>query len=409
MIPLRALFFSLLILLSSCVSDDRAGTLIPPLPVTDAIKRRQAALQLLNSLAARNPGSPDIFYQRARLFYENKQYTESLNDINHAIELKESVGNYFQVKAATLKALNRAPEALEAARQVEILEAGTPELYVLLGDLYQQSERYDDALQYLAKALQATPYNGKAYYYRGLVAAKTRDTAQALVLYRRALNLNPGYAPVYQQLSEVFNRLGDYPAAMQYTQAGLQRFPNDAFLLNQRGLTYQRTLKPDSALLFFRKAVDVNPSFSEASLHAGLLLFKQNDLTGALRYFENALKQNTRIPMLNNYIAQCFEYLGNFEKALEFYTIAIQVDPADYKSTNGYWRVKRRLDYTPDETFGLIAAPKPTTPLVQRRPMAMDTTVFRPILPKARLSARSDTGDNQIRGRPVFRPPPKPN
>lgn len=407
MIPLRALlfilFFTPIFILSGCGTNDRAGTPIPPLPDADVTKRQQAALQLLNAMTALNPSSPDLFYQRARLFYANKQYAESLTDINHAIDLTESIGNYFQVKAATLKALNRVPEALEAARQVEILEAGTPELYVLLGDLYQQSGQYPAARQYLSKALEATPYDGEAYYFRGLVAAKTRDTSGAIGLYRRALTLNPGYAPNYQRLSEIFNRLGDYPAAIHYTQAGLRRFPNDPLLLNQRGLTYQRTLKPDSALLFFRKAVQLNPTLTDASMNAGVLLFRKNDLTGALRYFENAWKQNAKFPMLNHYIALCSEYLGNFEKALEFYTLAIQADPADYKSTNGYWRMKRRLDFSSDETFGLVARPKTKTPLIQRR--VMDTAVFRTILPKARLSARSDTG---TRGRPVLRPQIKP-
>ncbi len=394
MIPPRALFYFLLgtLLLAGCRPDDRAGTAIPPLPKTDATQRREAALKLLSTLAARNPGAPDIFYQRARLFLETNQPDKALDDINRAIELKESVGNYFQIKALALRALHREPQALEAARQVEILEAGTPELYVLLGDLYQQTNEFGLARQYLNRALQATPYNGEAYFFQGLITAKTGDTTQALSLFRRALGLNPGYVATYQQLAAIHNALGDLPTAMKYTATGLGRFPNDATLLFQRGVSYQRSMQPDSALVCYRKAVALRPTFFEASFNAGVIAFRQNNLSLAAQFFENVLKQNARVPLLNDYLAQCFEYLGNPEKALEFYTIAMEANPADVKATNGYYRMKRRLEYPVD---GLGFAPtSPKKPLLPQRRL-VDTTLFRPIQLKARIP-KSDSGSRLV-------------
>lgn len=394
MIPLRALLFLIAgtLWLAACTADDRAGTRIPPLPKTDAIQRREAALKLLGNLAARNPGAPDIFYQRARLYLETAQPDKALADVNRAIELKAGVGNYFQVKAEALRALGRVPEALEAARQVEILEAGTPELYVLLGDLYQQTGQYAPARQYLNRALQATPYNGEAMYFQALVTAKTGDTATALGQFRRALSLNPGYAATYQQLASIHNALNDPATARQFSEQGLMRFSTDATLHFQRGLSLQKLAQPDSALVCYRRAIALRPQFYEASFNAGLLAFRQNDLTGALRHFETVLKQNARVPQLAFFIGQCYEYLGNPVKALDFYAQAQQENPGDYRLALAYGRVLRRIDVpTSDNEPRTTAAPL----LPQRR--TVDSALFRPIAIRPRMSTpKPDSGGRLV-------------
>jgi len=397
MISLRALFFGWISLtvLVSCGSDDRAGTAIPPLPEANASSRRATALKLLNTLAARNPRSSGIFYQRARLYLDSGQPTQALDDINRALDLQGTVGNYFQVKALALRALNRTPEALEAARQVEILEAGTPELYVLLGDLYQQTGQFGPARTYLDRALQATPFNGDAYFFTALVTAKTGDTTQALPQFRQALTLNPGYVATYQQLAGIYNSLGDTPSAVEIAERGLQRFPNDAALLYQRGRSFQHAQKPDSALLCYRKAVAIRPQFFEANLSAGLLSFRQNDLTGALGFFEQVLKYNSRVPMLNFYIAQCFEYLGNPEKALELYTLALQTDPGDFRVISGHARMQRRLALPFGETDAFVGNRNPG--ILRKTPTRrVDTALFRPIRPRTNLSSKSDSGGRLV-------------
>lgn len=397
MISLRALFLSWISLtaLVGCGSDDRAGTAIPPLPEVNATSRRATALKLLNNLAARNPRSSGIFYQRARLYLEAGQPTQALDDINRALDIQGAVGNYFQVKALALRALNRTPEALEAARQVEILEAGTPELYVLLGDLYQQTGQFGPARSYLNRAMQATPFNGEACFFSGLVTAKTGDTTQALPQFRRALTLNPGYVATYQQLASIYNSLGDTPSAIEFSERGLRRFPNDATLLYQRGRSFQQAQQPDSALLCYRKVVAIRPQFFEASFNAGLLSFRQNDLTGALQFFEQVLKYNPRVPLLNFYIGQCFEYLGNAEKALEFYTLALETDPSDFRAANGHARMKRRLELPYGEADALTSTRTPIG-MLKPLPRRIDTALFRPIRPHTNLSSKSDSGGRLV-------------
>ena len=395
MIPPRALFFFFVgtLLLAGCTADDRAGTRIPPLPKTDAIQRREAALKLLSNLAARNPSAPDIFYQRARLYLETAQPEKALADVARAIELKGNVGNYFQVKAEALRALGRVPDALEAARQVEILEAGTPELYVLLGDLYQQTGQYAPARQYLNRAVQATPYNGEAVYFQALVTAKTGDTTTALGQFRRGLSLNPGYAATYQQLASIHNALNDPATARQFSEQGLKRFPTDATLHFQRGLSLQKLAQPDSALMSYQRAIALRPQFYEASFNAGILAFRANNLTGALRHFENVLRQNAKVPQLAYFIGQCYEYLGNPAKALDFYAQAQQEAPGDYRMAQAYGRVLRRLDVPTSYN-----EPRTTTaaPLLPQRRSA-DTALFRPIQIRPRLSTpKPDSGGRLV-------------
>lgn len=380
------------ILLSSCDSSTSDGTKIPPLPQAFASKRHEAAIALLTDALDDNPRSHEILFKRASIFLNDGRSQEALADIENAISIRGNIGKYYLVKAHVLRSLNRLTDALESAGKAEILNVETPELYTLLGDLYQSDRQYPKALAYLNQSLQITPDNGEAYYYKGLIAAKQVDTTMALSLLQQSLTLKPSFLFSYQMLSEIHNQLKEYPTALYYSKKGLSFHPKNSQLYYLQGLTYQRTWRIDSALICYRQAVKFQPNHVQANFNAGLLYFKMGDLVAALRYFEQTLKANDKAPLINYFIGQCMEYLGRAEEAKNFYEFAMKQSPADYKAQSGYWRMVGRLNAARNNAVPLATTSQPYTP-VKIPQKTLDTATIRvqSLTPKSKLNTKSDS------------------
>lgn len=347
----------------SCITESKKGMSIPLVPEVNEIARRQAAIAFLTDAIEASPNSSENYYKRAILYLENEKLKEAMEDINNAIGIKPNVGNYFQAKALILRDSEQPQLALEAASKAEVLNAESPELYTLLGDLYQQLGQYDKSKSYLRKALQISPNNGETYFYQGEIEAKMADTTTALALYQQALQLKPSFLPAYVKLIQVHTNLKQYELALLYCSQAVKYHPKSANLYLQIGNTYQRAWKLDSAVLSYKRAFSLDTNLIQASFNTGMIYFKTRAYRLALPFFERTLKHNSKYPDAKFFVAQCLEYSGEYLKAEELYNQMLAENNKDYKAIGGITRVQRKLiygDYIPNDDikYDTTAFPK---------------------------------------------------
>jgi tetratricopeptide (TPR) repeat protein len=372
-----------LYLLSSCITESKKGLLIPPVPEVNEIARRQVAIAFLTDAIDASPNSSENYYKRAILYLENEKVKEALEDINNAISIRPNVGNYFQEKALILRDSQLPQLALEAASKAEVLNAESPELYTLLGDLFQQLGQYDKSKSYLRKALQISPNNGETYFYQGEIAAKMADTVTALALYQQALGLKPSFLPAYLKLIQVHTNLKQYDLALLYSSEAIKYHPKSASLHFQRGNTYQRAWKMDSAVMCYNRAIVLDTNLIQASFSTGVIYFKTRAYRLALPFFERTLKHNPKYPEAKFFVAQCLEYTGEYVKAEALYNQMLIENNQDYKALGGIARVQRKEiygDYIPNEDIKYDTTAFPKFEMPKRS--SADTLSLKPMLPK---------------------------
>ncbi|MEA5260950.1 tetratricopeptide repeat protein [Arcicella aquatica] len=373
-------------LVSACISESKKGINIPAVPEVTEKARRDAAIAFLTDAIDASPNSSENYYKRSLLYLENEKITEALEDVNTAISIKPNVGTYFQAKALILRASNQPKLALEAASKAEVLNAESPELYTLLGDLYQQLSMYDKAKAYLRKALQISPNNGETYFVQGEISAKMADTATALGYYQQTLSLKPSFLPVYLKLAQIHTNLREYDIALLYANKGLSFHPKNGNLYLQKGNTYQKSWKLDSAILCFNRAIQLDSSLVEASFNTGLIYFKSRAYRLALPFFERTFRHNPQYPEAKFFVAQCLEYTGNFELAETYYSELLAANSQDYRALNGVYRTQHKQKYGAyssgvDAKFDTASYQNFEAPARK-----VDTTSIRPLKPKGILN-----------------------
>lgn len=329
-------------MLQSCQSDARNATRIPP-----TIKKSKAQWQIdavnsLSDLIYRNIDVDLNYFKRSRIYFDREQYTEAMADINEAINEKDNVAEYFLLRGKINRELGAIDNALEDAERAEALQQNTPDLYVLMADIFQVKNRFREAGAYLNQAMKMAPYDGSAYYVKGMLLARQGDSLASLANLNSAITMNPRLVRAYQQSTMIHLKLKDYGNALAFNNRGIKRFPNNAELYFQRGEIYKNLAVLDTAIVNYRKATVLNPKLADAFFQIGALEIKQRGYYSALLAFQQLQKVNPKHPQINYLIAFCYEKLGNDIKAKEYFTYETEINPADQMSIYGLWRIRQR-------------------------------------------------------------------
>jgi len=223
-------------------------------------------------------------------------------------------------KKANVNAMELIKEGLvlEATRWlrmfVEIYE-NSPTIYYNLGQLYNTAGRNPEALHFGLKAIELKPDYRDAYDLVGNVCFKMGDLENSVRLYEQAVRLEPGDPLAYHNLACACHELGDLEnAEKNWLEAiRLEKAPAapteaaevkpdpvkiavrvkvetvSASACQSLGFLYAQRGMKESALAYFKKAIEFNPKAPIPYFEAGKLYFEQNDRTQAWEYFKKYL------------------------------------------------------------------------------------------------------------------------
>ena len=167
---------------------------------------------------------------------------------------------------------------------------------------------YDIAELDNAMAVKLAPYFDHIVNHYGNVLYNRKKFAEAMIQFRRALELNPVYGDATIRLGNVYRELGDYESALKYYDEAQKIDPKDATPLFNRALIYQRI------------GEQIAQSGADAE-RARDLLTKARDI------YDRCLKiKDDNIKVLNN-LGTVHYSLGNLAEARKYFERAISVIP----------------------------------------------------------------------------------
>ena len=170
-------------------------------------------------------------------------------------------------------------------------------------------------------------------YQRGLwhTYRRTReDLAEAQLLFRRAIAIDPGLARAYAAAEEAFffQHVGGYvdgadaanTAALQYAETAVRIDGQDAFNRYALGRALTLLRRHDAAILELDKAIELEPSFAQAHYALGMALGTGGRPQEALPHIELAMRLSPQDPYFGQFLvrrAEAYLFLGRLEEAVE--------------------------------------------------------------------------------------------
>ena len=175
------------------------------------------------------------------------------------------------------------------------------------------------------------PYQAELYLYQGRRWLIDKDYKNALPVISYAHELSPHNGRILHTLGATYYNLNEYNQAIYYLQEA-KKYMIDVNTFCILGLSYSKLNMFIEAEEEFKKAIYLNPKFTEGYHYLGLLYFQKKDYDKAIEQWNKILEIDpdfsNKYIVLNN-LGIVYNKKEMPDKALEYFLQALQLVPED--------------------------------------------------------------------------------
>lgn len=234
--------------------------------------------------------------------------------------------------------------------------------------------RTELALPRAELASQLAPQRYQTWLILGTIYAQQRKFDEAITALQRAKSLAPEEAAVYFALGSARFQKNDYPGTIADLQTGLRLKPNSPDAWFDLGNAYLKLKQYSEATTAYERAVAVEKDFWPALTNIGLVLYEQGQPREAIAKWQASIAIDPQATEPKVAIAVATFALGERERAITLGTDALRQDLryADLEFLRqNLWG--ERLIATSKEFFDLPQVQTAITQ-IQRQPVPVMTT-----------------------------------
>lgn len=181
----------------------------------------------------------------------------------------------------------------------------------------------------LRKVLAATPDNTEALLQLAELYENSNRSDDALAYFQRVIEIDPTEPDVYLKASSILQKLGRYDEALKTTQKALALEPSSPSIRVHLGLLLHQQNRNKDAIFQLEIAFAENPTYLEALIEKGIIQLKTNLVEDSVATFDQGLAVDNQNPKLHAYKGIALTRLGQFDSALVSYRHSLSLDPQD--------------------------------------------------------------------------------
>ena len=191
------------------------------------------------------------------------------------------------------------------------------------GNLLFETDRLDEAVSHLNKALSIAPKMTSAEDNLGRVYLKQGKLSEATVCFKRVLDEGKVTSEVYNNLASALGMQKKYDEALKYLKQALELEPNNFDIHNKIGMALLATGKPDEAITHFKYVLQINKIPAEVYANLGSAYIQVGKYDLAIENLSKAIELKPDNTDVLNKLAWLFAAVDNTSihntpKAVEF-------------------------------------------------------------------------------------------
>lgn len=290
-----------------------------------AALHQQPYAPLTDSLAQGKGDAAGLYYRRAELLAHNNRHELAALDFRHSWELSPDETTGFRY-AATLGIIGQADRAIQLLKDCERRFPNNPAFPSMLGELYQQSGKTTEAIAIYNGILTKDSSDFEAWYEKGLLLEKAKDTAGAIAALGNAYRLQP--TNTYGlELAHMYAENRN-PAALPICDEILKKDSAHELLdpLFIKGIYYSNTTQYKKAIVQFDSCIRRDWKFTDAYLEKGIALYEQKQYDSARNTFLMTVRVSNTYADGYYWVGRCYEATGRKDQAILYYRQALALD-----------------------------------------------------------------------------------
>jgi len=338
------------------------------------------AISYLSQVLEANPGEDDSHNMLGLSYFQNHEYSKAIMHYEKAIALNPNnaiykdnlqfaksnqtlhtnLGEHAIQEVSDLNArgnecFNKGQylQAIEFYRRALEINDQDPVYHYNLANAWFNQGNFDEAIKNAENALQLDPGKTEALNLIGTSYQKKNDTATAITVFKKALEIHP-HSDTYNNLGNCYFLQYEYDLAIVYFEKAVelapgqtlyeknlkivretkQKFANStkdeikaATKLTQEALDAYSRQAYEETIEGLKKVIDITPNDITLYNYIGSCYFNQKKCHEAIDYYQKASKIDPNNATTYLYLGNTYLELGNYKIALSHYQKTISLDP----------------------------------------------------------------------------------
>lgn len=254
-----------------------------------AHEQYEPALAMLQNLRKENPDNTDVAYSLGVVCGAMGQSEKAITYYEEALADGWMPGRVYGNIAEEYYKLADFPQAIahyETALHYD--HADEVSIYNYYDTCFQ-AHRLEQAATTLLDITRKDPYNRHAWYALGLTRRDMGMYEQAADAFQYAMAIDKSFVDAYVALSQTQDMMGDTGQAVTTMLRALDYTEHRDRVYRTVGNLYAREGNFETAMVYFRKAVEENPADADAFAAIGVCYVNLGDLPSALASVRKAL------------------------------------------------------------------------------------------------------------------------
>ncbi len=268
-----------------------------------------------------------------------ERYADAVNAVDAGLRLNPLSADLFAQKAEVLLRARQTDAALPAALKAVELEPAHATARTVLGKVYLELGRVDDAEAAFRKAIALGPSDNSAHVdLATLLRERGLRLDEAEALYRKALEIEPDDAVALDGLGIVLGLRGQFAEAERMYRKALEIEPGSSAANNNLGELLRNQGRLDEAERQYRKALEIDPDNLGCCMNLGILHAMRRQFAEAEKMFRAVLERAPASIKLQTYVnlASVCGDQGKVEEAEQFFRQALAMSPDEPHVCNGF-------------------------------------------------------------------------
>jgi predicted Zn-dependent protease len=274
------------------------------------------AMAILQQLAHAQPTVKGLQHAFGIAYYRTGKLVEAQKAFAAAIQEDPSDAESVQMEGLTLYRMGQPVNAIPFLERVRqwTPNADADSNYVL-GLCYLNAQRYDDARSAFATEFDVDPGSGSAYLLLGSMLMRANLPEVAAGQARKALELDSKLPLAHFMLGQVYLEKSDVDHATEEFEQERRLNPGYAPVYDRLGDLYTRIGKLQEAQEALTKAISLDTSSTGPFIQMGKVLLHRDDPVTAIMYLRHAEKMDPSNFITHTLLAQAYRKTGQADES----------------------------------------------------------------------------------------------
>lgn len=284
------------------------------------------AIQELTQLIREEPEDAMLYFERAKLFYDETAYDEALDDLKKAQSIDSIQPEFYHLLADVYLDYYKSFEALKAMEKVVALHPTRIPSLLKLAEFQYILKQYNESIFTCNEILAVDQLEPEAYFMLGMNFRALNDMERSKNAFQTAVENDPELIDAWLMLGSI-HELENDPKAIVFYDNALLVAPESIEALHAKAFYLQNHKQIPEAIELYKKINLIDVQYPDAYLNSGLLYLELDSLGQAFEQFNILVSTDVTNPLGYFYRGYTYEQGGEMEKAKSDYKQALQLAP----------------------------------------------------------------------------------